>query len=225
MSFYACKQMTHALTGGRFNGRVVIGDTAVDNHVWMYEFESPTTLRRTWVCWSSGDPKKAIGVKLPVWTGKLAAESLAYSRTPPAFSLKVNDDGWLSMNLNSRPVFISEKTAPQRPDLRVDSVRLMQAGSIVRAWVTNHGTRTTPVRSGTQVPYPTWAVLRTNGDSLAQTVRTMRIDPNQQAEFTFNLSQTQLADTVLLSVTVNPDQTYVELGTDDNTGYALVAKP
>jgi hypothetical protein len=33
-----------------------------------------------------------------------------------------------------------------------------------------------------------------------------------------------LPDTVLFSVAVNPGQTYVELGTDDNIGYALVAK-
>jgi hypothetical protein len=225
MSFFACKQMTHTLTGQRLNGRVKDGDTAVDNRIRMYEFENPTTLRRTWVCWSSGDTKQAIGARLPVWTGNLAAESLTYTSTPPAFSPRVEDDGWLYMKLNSRPVFISEKTAPQRPDLRVDSVRLMQAGSVVRAWVTNRGTRATPVRSETQDPYPTWAVLKTNGDSLAQTVRTTRIAPNQQAEITFDLSQSQLADTALLSVTVNPNQTYVELTTDNNTGYALVPKP
>jgi hypothetical protein len=49
--------------------------------------------------------------------------------------------------------------------------------------------------------------------------------PNQQAEFTFDLDQSRLPDTVLFSVTVNPSQTYVELGTDDNTGHVLVAKP
>jgi hypothetical protein len=200
-------------------------DTAVDNQVRMYEFEVPTTLKRTWVCWRDGEAEQSVGAKLPVRTNSLAAKSLTYCRTPPAFSPKVNDDGWLSMDLTSRPVFISEKTSPQRPDLEVFSVRFVQVGSVVRAWVTNHGTRATPVRSGSRVPYPTWNVLRANCDSLAQMVRTTAVAVDQQAESTLDLDQSRLPDTVLFSVTVNPSQTYVELGTDDNNGYALMARP
>ncbi|GEM_PF-1276236 len=223
---YAFLQLTHKLTGKRFNGRVMDGDTTVDNHVRMYEFESPATLKRTWVCWKDGDAKQSVDVKLPVRTSSLAAESLAYSKTPPTFSSRVADDGWLSVTLNARPVFISEKAPPMRPDLRVDSVRVVPTSLVtIRAWVTNHGTGATPVRSGSRVPYPTWAVLRANGDSLAQQVRTTSIAVNQQAEFTFDLGQTQLPDTALLTVIVNPSQTYVELGTDDNTGHALAVKP
>jgi hypothetical protein len=177
-----------------------------------------------WVCWRDGTGRGGIRVKLPVRTNSLAAESLAYTGTPPTFSPKVNEDGWLSIDLNSRPVFISERTAPQRPDLRVDSVRFVQASSIVRAWVTNHGTRATPVRSGSRKPYATWAMLTANGESLAQQARMTSIAVNQQVVFEFRLGQTQSPDNVLLSVTVNPTQTYVELGTDDNTGYALVTK-
>jgi hypothetical protein len=223
--WWAMRHIGEQLVHKRCSGRVTYGDTVVDNRVRMYEFEDPTTLQRTWVCWRNGEDERSVGVKLPVRTNSLSAESLAYSSTPPGFSPKVNDDGWLSMNLDSRPVFISEKTAPQRPDLGVDSVRFVQAGSIVRAWVTNHGTRATPVRSGSRVPYPTWAVLRANGDSLSQQVRTTTIAVSQQVVFEFALGQTDLPDTALLSVTVNPNQAYVELGTDDNTGYALVAKP
>jgi len=68
-------------------------------------------------------------------------------------------------------------------------------------------------------------VLKADGDSVAQAVWTKSIGINQGAEFGFELGRTELPDTVLLRVTVNPDQTYVELGTDDNTGYTLVAKP
>jgi hypothetical protein len=190
----------------------------------MYEFEDVSG-RRTWVCWKNADNRRGVGVKLPVHTNSLTAESLAYTGTPPVFSPRAKDDGWLSLTLNPRPVFISEKTAPQRPDLRVDSVRYVRASRVVRARVTNHGTRPTPVRSGSRVPYITWAVLMVNGDSQAQVVRTTSIAVNQQVVFTFDLGQTELPDTVLLSVTVNPNQTYVELGTDDNTGHALAVKP
>ncbi len=222
--FYAFKQTAELLTGKRFNRRVKDGDTAADNHVRMYEFEDVSG-RRTWVCWKDDDKQRGVGVKVPVRTSNLTAESLAYSRTPPAFSPRVSDDGWLRLTLKTRPVFIGENAAPMRPDVRVDSVRYARASRVVRAWVTNHGTRATPVRSGSLVPYLTWAVLRANGDSLAQQVRTASMAVDQQAEFTFDLGQAKLPDTVLFSVTVNPSQTYVELGTDDNTGYALAVRP
>jgi hypothetical protein len=221
---WAMQQAIGQLTGHGCNGQVMTDGSVTDSAVRVYEFEDEIG-RRTWTCWKEGENNGHVYVKLPVRTYSLIAESLAYSRTPPGFLPKVNDDGWLTMDLTSRPMFISEKTAPQRPDLRVDSVQFVQAGSVVRAWVTNHGTRATPVRSGSRVPYPTWAVLRADGDSLAQVVRTNSIGVDQQTEFRFNLGQTQLPDTALLRVTVNPDQTYVELGTDDNTGYTLVAKP
>jgi len=75
------------------------------------------------------------------------------------------------------------------------------------------------------MPYATWAVLKANGDSLAQQVRPTAIAVNQQAELTFDLGRIQLPDTALLTVTVNPSQTYVELGTDDNSGHVLAVKP
>jgi hypothetical protein len=224
-AFYAYKQMTHTLTGKRCNGRVMTGDNATDTLVRMYEFEDTATLKRTWVCWKDDKAEHSGVAKLPVRTNRLAAESLAYTGTPPAFSPTVASDGWLSMSLNPRPLFISEAGSPLRPDLRVDSVQFARGSRVVRAWVTNHGTRATPVRSGSRSPYPTWAVLRANGDSLAQQVRTATIAANQQAEFTFDLGQTRLPDTVLFSVTVNPSQSYVELGTDDNTGYTPAIKP
>jgi hypothetical protein len=223
-AFYAFKQARATLNGKRFSARALTGD-ARDDSVRMYEFEDTATLQRTWICWRDGNSRRRVSVRLPVRTNSLAAESLAYSRTPPAFSPKVNDDGWLSLNLNSRPVFISETESPLRPDLRVDSVQFVRTDKAVRARVTNHGTRATPARSGSRLPYPTWAVLEANGDSVAQVVRTTSIAVNQQVEYTFDLGQTELPDTVLLSVTVNASRTYVELGTDDNTGYALVAKP
>jgi hypothetical protein len=208
------------LTGRRCDGRVMSGETAVDNNTRMFEFEDPATLRRTWVCWPNGDMKQSSRVKLPVRTDELAGESLAYSGTTPAFTPRVADDGWLTLNLNQRPIFIHEAAPPQRPDMAVDSVRYDGSSRSVRAWVTNHGSAPTPVRSGRRA-YPTWAVLKADGDSVTQAVWTKSIGINQGAEFGFELGRTELPDTVLLSVTVNPNQTFVELETDDNTGYTL----
>ena len=222
---FAFSQVTSTLTGKRFKRRVMADDTMVDNHMRMYEFEDPATLRRTWVCWADGDVKHSIKVKLPVRTDQLAAESLAYSSTTPAFTPRVADDGWLRMSLDVRPVFIHEVSSPERPDMRVDSVRFVSENRSVRAWVTNHGTRATPVRSGLRRPYPTWAVLGAEGDSLAQAVRRNPIEVGEQAEFSFDLNSTTLPDTALLSVTVNPNQLYVELDMDDNAGYTLAIQP
>jgi hypothetical protein len=168
--------------------------------------------------------KQNIRVKLPVRTDQLAAESLAYSSTTPTFTPRVAGDGWVLLNLSTRPVFIHEAGPAERPDVKVDSVRYEHSSRSVRAWVANHGTAATPVRSGSRVAYPTWAVLRGDGDSLAQVARAASVSVGQQVAFEFRLGQMQVPDTVLLSVTVNPNQTYVELGTDDNIGYTLAVK-
>jgi hypothetical protein len=227
-SFYALKQMTTALTDKRFNGRVMTGDTATDALVRMYEFEDTATLRRTWVGWKNGGAGSGgLSVKLPVRSDTLASESLAYTDSTPEFPAAIANDGWLTVDLDQRPVFIREMTDTLRPDLRVDSVTYVaQPGPVeVKAWVTNHGQRTTPSRSIAPSPYPTYAVLKANDDSIAQQVRTTSIAKDLQVVFTFTLSPGLLPDTALLSVIVNPSQTYVELGIDDNTGHALVAKP
>ncbi len=214
------------LTDMRFNRRVMARDTAVDNHARMYEFEDTTASRkRIWVCWKNGGlGPGAVRTKLPVRTDRVAGESLAYSSTTPEFSPKVSDDGWLRLNLDERPVFITEIADPSRPDLRVDSVRYEQAEHVVLAWVTNHGNRATPATSGFRVSYPTRALLRAEGDSLAETARTTPIGVGQQVEFSFDISRASLPDTALVSVEINPGQAYVELGMDDNTGYALAVK-
>jgi hypothetical protein len=225
--FYAFKQTSEQLTGKRFNGRMMTGDAGRDALVRMYEFEDTTTLKRTWVCWKNGGAGSGgLNVKLPVRTDSLAAESLAYTGTPPPFSAPVAPDGWLSLSLNERPAFVTEVTDTLRPDLRVDSVRYSPSPGpmYVKAWVTNHGSRATPRNpSGTQ-SYPTWAVLSRNGDSLAQQVYTDSIAVGHQVEFKFTLTSPP-PDSTLYSVRVNPLQTYVELGTDDNSGYGLAAKP
>ena len=216
-------QLGNVLTGRLCNGRVMDGDTAVDNHARVYEFEALGGAR-TWVCWKDDDTRPEVGMKLPVRTDRLAGESLAYSGRTPGFSPKVSNDGWLRLKLGERPVFITEIADTSRPDLRVDSVRYEQAERVVRAWVTNHGIRVTPAKSGLRTSYPTRAVLRAEGDSVTQATRTSQIGVNQQVEFSFDISRASLPDTALVSVEVNPGQAYVELGIDDNIGYTLAIK-
>jgi hypothetical protein len=125
-------------------------------------------------------------------------------------------------------VFVTETGTASRPDLVVDSVKYIPPPDTiaVRAWVTNRGNRATPLQSPGMVPYPTWAVLYANGDSLTQRVYTGSIAVMQQVPFAFSRDTVQTPQpALLLAVRVNPGQSYVELGTDDNSGYRLKAQP
>ncbi len=223
-AYYAACQTASALTDKRFNRRVMDGDTAIDNHTRVYEFEDTTTLKkRTWVCWQ--DEVAAAFTPLPVRNDEVDTVALAYNSTPPASQKDAEPTGWLNIALQLRPAFVMEKQAASRPDLVVDSVKYaLGVPDTVLAWVTNRGTRPTPRQSPGNQPYPTWAVLYANGDSLAQQVHADTIAVSQQVTFRFSLSIAQPA-AVLLVVKVNPAQTYVELGTDDNSGYRLKAQP
>jgi len=234
-AFYAFKQTAEQLIGKRFNRATTVVDAVTASQLRMYEFEDDSG-KRTWVCWqnwplSSVPPppsnSQPVAVNLPVRADTLAAEPLAYTDSTTEFSVVPARDGWLTADLNQRPVFIREVTDAPRPDLRVDSVRYaVLPGTVeVRAWVTNHGQRATPSRSGRRSAYPTDAVLKLNGDSIARQVRTTAIARDLQVLFTFTFSPALLPDTALLSVSVNPGQNYVELGTDDNSGHTLVVRP
>jgi hypothetical protein len=221
---WAMKQVSDMLTGKRCNGRVMEGDTAVDNYTWMYEFEDTTALKkRTWVCWQ--DEAVTAYTPVPVRNDTVDTVALAYNGSPPAHQKGAENSGWLHVALHPRPAFVTERSVASRPDLVVDSVKyVLGAPDTVLAWVTNRGNRATPRQSPGNQPYPTWAVLYANGDSLTEQVYTDSIGVNQQVRFKFSLGIAQPA-AVLLKVKVNPTQAYVELGTDDNSGYRLKAQP
>jgi hypothetical protein len=210
----------------RFERRVLLNDTSREEVARIYEFTDPRAEDgRLWVGWAvepTGRGAANVAVNVPVRTDTVALRS----STGFEQHTLADADGRLRHSVTPRALLVTEVGDVSRPDLRMDSMRCTRSGQVViRAWVTNHGTRATPVRSGSRVPYPTWNVLRANCDSLAQMVRTTAVAVDQQAESILDLDQSRLPDTVLFSVTVNPSQTCVELGTDDNTGYALMARP
>ncbi|MBM3330449.1 hypothetical protein FJY68_01200 [candidate division WOR-3 bacterium] len=214
------------LTGKRLNGRVITGDTAVDDHTRVYEFEDTTALKkRTWVCWQ--DEAVAAYTPVPVRNDTVDTVALAYNGSPPADEKDAEQSGWLHIALDPRPAFVMEKTVASRPDLVVDSVRYFQPPDTiaVRAWVTNSGNRSTPLQQPGEQPFPTWAVLYANGDSIAQVVYTGSIAVSEQVLFEFGRGAVQMPQTALLAVRVNPGQSYVELGTGDNRGYRLKPQP
>ena len=146
--------------------------------------------------------------------------ALAYNGTPPGDDKPAEHTGWLNLSLQQRPVFVTERDSALRPDVAPDSISADVQGEtlVVEARVVNRGGCATP-RSPSGPPYPTWAVLTANGDSLAQSPYTDTIGVNQRVNLQFAVGTQGLPDTMLLEVRVNPAQTYVELGTDDNAGY------
>jgi len=224
--FYACKQMMARLKGKRLNGRVLTGDVR-DDSVRMYEFEDPATLRRTWVCWENGGSGSGapVGVRIPLESDRLIAESLAYrDGRPPTFAVLPGADGWLSLALDERPVFISEQSVPNRPDLVVDSVRVVpvdpRVGGLLtmRAWVRNQGTKVTPQGYATRV------LFAADGDSIGSAEVSEGVAVGQTVLTEFRLSQVPsgMSGPVLFAATANPGQRYVELDMDNNTAYTQV---
>jgi sugar lactone lactonase YvrE len=224
-SYYAYAQTQAALFGKRFNGRVLTGDTR-DDSVRMYEFENPATLKRTWVCWKNGGQgQNGVNVDLPATVDTLTTDSLAYSPPQQSGIVYADVDGWLPLTLDERPVFISEGGAVSRPDMVVDSVwsvpGLPTRGQPVMLWakIKNLGTDST----GTGSPnfYPNTSVrFYVNGSFLSLTDYFQSIPVNGTVVVSASDYWTPSATgPVLASATVNEQQSYVELGTDDNAGY------
>jgi hypothetical protein len=222
-AFYAFKQMTHRLTGKRFETRVMQGG-ARDDSVRVYEFEDPATLRRTWVCWKNGgmDSAVRVEVRVPTMTDRLMAESLAYrDGRPPSLAVRPGADGWLALFLDERPVFVSETGVPKCPDLVVDSVRVVPANPkvgeslSVRAWVRNQGTRATPRGYASRV------LFTADGDTIggAEVARGIAVGQAVRAEFRLGQVPSGMSGPVLFAATVNPGRRYVEFDMDNNTGY------
>jgi hypothetical protein len=123
MLFYACEQMTHALTGKRLNGRVLIGDSAEDALARMYEFEDPASLKKSWVCWSTIEGHGGVVVRVPARSDTAASTILDYGDNPQPSYDQAAATGWLWSGITTRPVFITEPDGESlmRPDLVVDS--------------------------------------------------------------------------------------------------------
>jgi hypothetical protein len=216
--FYAFQHVRSQLNGRQLNGRVMLGDER-DNSVRIYEFENPADGHRTWVAWrnDNGTRLRTTDVRIPARSDGLTSALLAYSAAPTVAAKSASASGWLPVRLGTRPVFVTESTAVNRPDLVTDSVRFDAAprageAATLRAWVRNTG-RSTPDVSLT-------CAFSGNGESLGVATRTEPIGHNATAVFTLSLARVpeSLRGAALFSATVNPRQSIVEAGgLDDNT--------
>ncbi|HTW92356.1 MAG TPA: FlgD immunoglobulin-like domain containing protein [bacterium] len=234
--YFAFKQVTHTLDGKRLNGRVMMGG-AKDDSVRIYEFENPTSLKKTWVCWkNTGEGEGSVNVSLPATTDTLTGDILHYSNQQYMALAPAGTNGWLSSTLDERPVFVSEEGFTiKRPDLVVDSLRMTPSTLAIGYQETAHvyfhnaGNDTTP--QGPVVGEYALVVLRHNGDSVAYVLDPRPLAPGNSDSISIIVGSVPWSwrGTALFDATVNYRQGYVELhGMDDNDGYsrnAVVWRP
>jgi hypothetical protein len=225
-SFYAMQQMSEALTGKRFNGRVMTGDGR-DDSVRMYEFDDPATLRRSWVCWKNGSGGQDVAVQLPARSDSAYIEALAYEEeTPPNSMRQANSYGWLGIGASERPQFITEPDymPEDRPELVADSfdvqpqpLRIGQEAAFV-VKVENRSNTATPGRV---------KVNFLRNDSVIANCSTQVAIPGLSSAWCVIIGYVvpqSFRGTGLFRAEVNPGQVYVEsTGTDDNAGFKRVA--
>jgi hypothetical protein len=220
---YAFGQSMEQLVGMRFNRRVLLGD-ARDDSIRLYEFGNLDDRSRTYVGWVIdiyGKEENPVEVEIPLRSDRFDAVLVDYDGNPPSAEADLCDNGWLSVVLTSRPVFVTETGPASRPDITVDSVAVSRSRhSLPRAtaWLKNVGNRQTPDDD----EHPTEVMFCCDGDSAATTGYDQPIYPGETVKVGVVLGP-EFDRNCLVSATANPRQLYVELyGLDDNTGYALV---
>ncbi len=227
--YYATKHMTEELTGWRYESRISIKDS-----LRIYQFTHPGDGRRKWVGFrvqSEGrhSPKTGSGF-IPARTDSVYISDVL-GGTPGV--ARTDQTGWVVLPLGATVSYVEEPdTQFLRPDLRVDSVRVVASPPpevwrpVVKVWVTNVGNRATPgvvypKTASADVP-PTRVVVFWNGDSVAAGKTFQSIAPGETWLIEVEMEEVPAAmeGWGLLSVRVNPGQAFVELkGLDDNTGY------
>lgn len=225
-SLYASAQASSLLVGKRFNARVMLGSPR-DDSVRIYEFEDMSAQhRKTWACWVNGGYGGKT-VALPVRCNSPDTVSLAYSSNAPSGPISAQLDGWLSLDLTERPKYVSETSAPARPDLKLDGLWVtpdspVQGGqATLRARLVNHGSDST--RAGTPAFGRPNTVVRSyvNGVPIDMSEYSPSIARNETVYVEIHWTPGSLG-LQLLKSTVNENQAYVEEGMDDNDGYRRV---
>lgn len=228
-SYYALTQTVRTLSGKRYNRRVTLGD-ARDDSVRIYEFEDRLTGNRLWVGWrnfsTDEDTKRTVAVRLAVRCDTLDEMALAYNEQWEVKRVVAGVDGYVEVNLGVRPVFLAERSTISRPDLVVDSVRLLPdiarkgGEQTIKLWVRNIGNRGFDGKSGCRIGFYLNGVLL--GDSL-KTLSGLSLKPQQSTALTFKIPSipAHLEAEDLFSVVVNATGDFVELSMANNRAYCF----
>ncbi len=233
-SFYSFRQVARRLTGRRPKGYMTLRNDGGRGSVWVCEFEDTTVCkRRLWLIWRAPDTTwgerrpLAENLRLAARTDVVEREYCAYDTGAPRYLDAAGADGWASVKVTLRPVFVEEVGQRGRPDLVVDSVRVepgkprVGEQMVIRTWVRNLATKesmATPKGMATKV------VFLWDGDTLGYDQTAQQIGVGKTIEVRFPIAEvgTEIKGPALVKAVVNPEQRYVELNVDNNEGYRYV---
>jgi hypothetical protein len=220
--------LAEKLTDLRFESRVHLGDSLKEDSVRIYEFSAPQADdERLWVGWAvepTGRGNADVTAKVPARTDSVAVLSGSSLAIVPA-----DADGWLRLTVSTQSLYIVENGNTHRPDVVVDSLKMMPSplaiGLPATAHVYFHNAASVPVPEGPATgQHYTWVVLRHNGDSVAQAFYDSQLyPPNNSGSVSITVASVPSSwhGTGLFDATANYGQVYVELnGMDDNDGYS-----
>jgi hypothetical protein len=200
--------------------------------VWVPILEYEDSLgRKYWIAWHPHDSAWDAFVRIPARSDIVDTVSTSVTGNPGTGPVQCQSDGWLEFQLDSVPFIVREHPVALRPDLVVDSVKIAplqpSPGQMltITAWVRNHGTRATPTLG--LIPMPTKVEFSGNGTLVGLNQHPAVIGVGQTVSVSVDLSDLPLSwvQGVLWEAKANPQQEYVEFGTDDNSGYGYTSIP
>jgi hypothetical protein len=228
---HAYKQWSELCRGASFEGRTPTSglDNNPDETLWVHAYQYRDSLgKRFWLAWEDlGWPYQARTFTAPA---RADTESGCGVDTGGSFNVWVGPaapSGWFAKEFDTFPVIVFEGQNFSRPDIVVDSVRMVPPtlgiGLLATAHVYFHnaGSDTTPDWPAGH--HYTYVILRHNGDSVAQALYDSQLPPGGTGSVSISVSSVPASwhGTGLFDATANYGQEYVELnGMDDNDGYS-----
>jgi hypothetical protein len=229
---YAYKQWSDMCQGSSFEGRLpAYGSTNPDETLWVHVHQYRDSMgKRFWLAWEDlGWPYGDRTFKLPARADTQSVCGVDYDGSPPTNSEAAEPTGWFAREFDTFPVIVREGENFSRPDIVVDSLKLVPSPLVIAAPATAHvyfhNAVSVPVPEGPMTGHHyTWVVLRHNGDSVAQAFYDSQLyPPNNSGSVTISIGTVPAnwRGTALFDATANYGQAYVELnGMDDNDGYS-----
>ncbi len=221
---YGFKQLTDFFKDIRFNQCLTLGD-AYDT-IRVYEFENPQTNKKVFVGWKERNIGGAVFYKLPLRTNAGRIDSVAYDATPGTEIKSCAQNGWLSVALDTSPLFIYEPadSVLRRPDLVIDSVWTNPSyprhndSIMVYAKLRN-------IDNVGATPDTIFVNFYNNDTLYARVILKSEIKPNKFLIVFSNKALLIKEGHHLLKVTINKDKKFVEHDFLNNSHYLFLSVP
>jgi hypothetical protein len=229
---YAYQQWSELTRGASFEGRLSALGGDPGETLWVHVFQYRDSLgKRFWIAWEPLDWRPEYGTRTLMAPSRSDTQSVCgvnISEFSSSSLESAEPTGWFAKEFDTFPVIVREGENFSRPDVVVDSVKMMPSPLAIghpataHVYFRNAGSDTTPLSGPTSQDY-TWFVLRHDGDSVAEVSYHSPLAPNHSDSITISVASVPAIwhGTGLFDATANYGQKYVELnGMDDNDGYS-----